>query len=352
MTAMSYADRVRGAQQEQPVRRRRRPRRRTRVENLVTPGIIGARQRRGDARRLRRRRSASWSATRRSRARPTRRRTPATTTRSTPALLDDAAPPDRSLLQRVAAGGVDRGVRRPAQRATFSYDQMIADGERLAGCATCCAARTIRGCSTRRTSATTAAARACSPICSTPRSPSTRRARRFPVVSPTMDDLAERVKARMSLDASGVSATHRAGRAADRARDERGDRAGDRPVHAVRRDLRGPADLVPPARRRPVGHAVARGLQRRGRPAPAAPTGGGRQRRRRRQPGGPAGRAARRPISTLGNGDGGLGLPRPDGGVRLPRVGPARAQRGALGAADRRSRPVAAPCARAGARPR
>ena len=56
---------------------------------------------------------------------------------------------------------------------------------------------------------------------------------------------ADRVKARMALDASGVSATIEPGGEADRAGDERGDGAGDRPVHARRRDLRGPADLVP-----------------------------------------------------------------------------------------------------------
>ena len=73
--------------------------------------------------------------------------------------------------------------------------------------ATSCAARTIRGCSTRRTFATSAAARACSPTLIDAVLAKYEARATFPVVSPTMDELAREVKARMSLDASGVVAT-------------------------------------------------------------------------------------------------------------------------------------------------
>jgi hypothetical protein len=83
----------------------------------------------------------------------------------------------------------------------------------------------------------------------------------LPIVSPTMDELAQKVKARMAFDASGVSASLEPGGKLTVQVDARGDGAGHRVVHAGRRELRGPADLVPAARGRAVGHAVARRLQ-------------------------------------------------------------------------------------------
>jgi hypothetical protein len=124
------------------------------VENLVTPGIsgldnpevmraaydVGIRQLVSDTTKP---------------VRTIRRPTPATTTRRSRS-CSRSAPGDRSVLQRVAAGGVGREY----GALQSGHVQLRTDHRRRARAwfATCCAARTIRGCSTRRTFATSAAA--------------------------------------------------------------------------------------------------------------------------------------------------------------------------------------------------
>ena len=213
------------------------------------------------------------------------------------------------------------------------------DRQRRRWRATCCAARTIRGCSTRRTSATTAAARACSPICSTPRSRKYAARATFPVVSPTMDDLAEKVKARMALDASGVSATHRA-----RARKltVRVMNAATVPVTGLctpaAESLRGPADLVPRSSPPDSRSRCRSPTATRGRPARRWPGGHGRQHRGPAASGTRRDGAARRRSARSATATGVAGPGAPDAGCGLPRVRPRGAAR-RVGAAVRHRRP-------------
>ena len=83
----------------------------------------------------------------------------------------------------------------------------------------------------------------------------------FPIVSPTMDELAQKMKARMAFDVAGVSATIEPGGKLT----VKVEKAATVPVTGLctpaRRSLRGPADLLPAARGRTVDHALARGLQ-------------------------------------------------------------------------------------------
>ena len=307
------------------------------VENLVTPGITGPRQRRGDARRLRRRHPAAGQ----------RHVAAAGQGNPTPnagyynaldpgLLMIPRRPTDLYFNVSQPAEWIG-GVRRPARgdvqlrpdhrdRQRHRWLRYLLRGENDPWMFHQANLRDNGGGKSLLSDLLDAAfakyaARAT-----------------FPVVSPAMDELAERVEARMALDASGVSATIGPGAQAVRARDERGDGAGHRPVHAVRRDLRGPADLVPAARRRPVGHAVARGLQ----PGRDRYRRRGRQHRRRRQSG-TGGAGGSTTIGTLGNGDGVDRRPAPDAGAAAAASGRAGHAR-RVGAADRarRRRRVAA----------
>ena len=85
----------------------------------------------------------------------------------------------------------------------------------------------------------------------------------FPVVSPTMDDLATRVRNRMALDASGVVATVASG-SLTRHGGPRCHGPGHGPLHPGRGELRRTDHLVPHARRRAVGDLPARRLLGRG----------------------------------------------------------------------------------------
>ena len=78
----------------------------------------------------------------------------------------------------------------PLTSGTFSYEQIIADDQVRPWFATCCAAKTIRGCFTRRTFATSAAARACFTTLIDAVLAKYKERATFPVVSPTMDELA------------------------------------------------------------------------------------------------------------------------------------------------------------------
>ncbi len=97
----------------------------------------------------------------------------------------------------------------------------------------------------------------------------------FPVVSPNMDELATRVRNRMALNASGVVATIQAGTSMTVSVDNAATVPGHGALHAGRRDVRRPDDLLSGARGRATGDAVARRLQ------PGHRRDGGRGRRRR-----------------------------------------------------------------------
>jgi hypothetical protein len=81
----------------------------------------------------------------------------------------------------------------------------------------------------------------------------------LPVLSPTMDELAAAVEARMVSGRLRRHRDDRAGREADRAGGERRAGADNGTVYAVRGELRGPAHLVPAAGRGRVDHPVAGG---------------------------------------------------------------------------------------------
>ena len=158
MDAMSYANAFDGAEPEQSVRHRVRPVALQRRE----PGDAqhdGTGQRRGDARRV-------------------RRRHPPGDQRCVGALRGQPVA-ERRLLQRAGSDAAPDpapptdlyfNVSQPAEWIA-EYEVLHIDARRQLrrrsstprarrSCATCCAARTIRGCSTRRTSAISAAARA------------------------------------------------------------------------------------------------------------------------------------------------------------------------------------------------
>ena len=143
----------------------------------------------------------NWSATRRSRVRTIRRPTPATTTRRFPSC---SSIPRRAtdLYFNVSQPSEWIAEYGALQSGTFSYEQIIAD-ESEAWSATCCAARTIRGCSTRRTFATSAAAQSLFTDLLDAVLAKYKARATFPVVSPTMDELAWKVKARMALERVG-----------------------------------------------------------------------------------------------------------------------------------------------------
>ena len=98
----------------------------------------------------------------------------------------------------------------------------------------------------------------------------------FPVLSPTMDELAQKMKARMAFDAAGVSATIEPGGKLTVKVDEGGDHPGDGSVHAWRAEPTRASRSRTCRSGRTVDHALARGLQpglRRGRAAPVAAGG-------------------------------------------------------------------------------